>query len=334
MDFFFRAAPSGGNFDFALPSNAVVQFALGTPSTVAPKVGEVVTIPVNGTGPYSVTYKGQALTIDSQTATLVTITWPDLALLGDKTATYGVAYNVVVIDTQDAANDLVSMTTSVSTGNAYGQVTAKNGIYADDGTLNVSDYVYIKYTSGNVIVNVADGTYTPALASTLDYYVFTTVWGLVSNEVIVGEDLPSVLSQPVGVATGATTGSGTISTTESGGILYFHASVNQAESEAAIKASGSQAVAASGLQSVTVSGLQVGTLYYLHYVHTDAGGSDSNVSRSAGFTTGVVETPLVVTAVSPVTGALSVTVTRVSFVCPSAGLSLTGLSDVVLLLEP
>ena len=124
-------------------------------------------------------------------------------------------------------------------------------------------------------------------------------------------------------------------------------------------------MSAAGVQSVSVSGLQPATTYYLHYVHTDAGSRDSNVASSSSYVTDAGITPLVITAVSPVrlastftittdgsydltdatslhctvagivvTNPLSITATQVSFVCPSVGLSLEDLSDVILLLEP
>lgn len=93
------------------------------------------------------------------------------------------------------------------------------------------------------------------------------------------------LSSAAGSATGETTASGSVSTDEDNGILYYLASENASESVATVKAGSSQAVSATGSQSVSVTGLTAGTLYYLHFVHTDAAGNDSDVATSAQFQT-------------------------------------------------
>lgn len=93
------------------------------------------------------------------------------------------------------------------------------------------------------------------------------------------------LTSPTAIATGQTTATGTVSTNEANGTLYWLASVNSSETAATVKAGSSQAVSATGTQSVSLSGLTAATAYYLHYVHRDAAGNDSAVSTSAQFTT-------------------------------------------------
>lgn len=100
---------------------------------------------------------------------------------------------------------------------------------------------------------------------------------------------PSLIS-PSATATGATTASGSVSTNEANGTLYYLASANASESVATVKAGSSQAVSASGVQNVTVTGLTASTPYYLHFVHTDAAANDSAVATSAQFTTSAANT--------------------------------------------
>lgn len=101
-----------------------------------------------------------------------------------------------------------------------------------------------------------------------------------------GDTTPPTLSSPTGTATGATTASGTVSTDEANGTLYYYASTNATETAATVKASGaSQAVSATGSQSVSFTGLTAGTVYYAHYVHRDAAGNDSTRVSSSSFTT-------------------------------------------------
>ena len=94
------------------------------------------------------------------------------------------------------------------------------------------------------------------------------------------------LTSPSATATGATTASGSVTTNEANGTLYWLASANATELLATVKAGSSQAVTAIGAQPVTVIWLTASTPYYLHFVHTDAAANDSAVATSAQFTTG------------------------------------------------
>lgn len=104
-----------------------------------------------------------------------------------------------------------------------------------------------------------------------------------------------VLSAPTGLADGHNAATGSVTTDESNGTLYFWATANASESAANIKANGdSQAVTATGAQAVVVSGLTPETEYYLHYVQDDDSLNESNVVSSAAFTTDaepVTDTP-------------------------------------------
>lgn len=100
-----------------------------------------------------------------------------------------------------------------------------------------------------------------------------------------------VLSLPTGTKTGQTTATGTVTTDEGNGTLYFWASTSATETAADIKTNGSsQAVSASGVQNVSFTGLTAGTEYYAHYVHDDAALNESNVVDSSSFTTDIVLT--------------------------------------------
>ena len=101
-----------------------------------------------------------------------------------------------------------------------------------------------------------------------------------------GDVTAPVLSSPTGTQTGSTTGSGTVSTDEGNGTLYYWATTNATETAADVKTNGAtQAVSGTGSQGVTFSGLSPSTAYYAHYVHRDAAGNDSTRVSSASFTT-------------------------------------------------
>jgi len=94
-----------------------------------------------------------------------------------------------------------------------------------------------------------------------------------------------ILSLPTGTKTGSTTASGTVTTDEGNGTLYFTATTNATETAATIKTGSSQAVSTTGVQNVTFTGLTPSTVYYAHYVHDDAASNESNTQHSASFTT-------------------------------------------------
>lgn len=109
----------------------------------------------------------------------------------------------------------------------------------------------------------------------------SNAFGLVTS----GDTTAPTLTSPAGTQTGSTTASGTVSTDEGNGTLYYLASVNATETAATVKAAASQAVSGTGSQSVSFTGLTASTTYYAHYCHRDAAGNDSTVSNSASFTT-------------------------------------------------
>lgn len=112
-------------------------------------------------------------------------------------------------------------------------------------------------------------------------------WSAVSNfTTSAAADITApTLTGPSASATGTTTASGSVSTNEANGTLYYLASANASESAATVKAGLPQAVTASGMQNVSITGLTASTSYYLHFVHRDAAGNDSAVASSAQFTT-------------------------------------------------
>jgi len=126
----------------------------------------------------------------------------------------------------------------------------------------------------------------------------TSYW---TNSAASGDTTAPILSSPTGTATGQTTASGTVSTDEANGTLYWvvtesatspspaQVQAGQDNSGSAAAASGSQAVSATGSQGISATGLTAGTTYYIHYQHEDAAGNDSDVESSASFATALPE---------------------------------------------
>ena len=107
----------------------------------------------------------------------------------------------------------------------------------------------------------------------------------VDNLAAATDSTAPTLTSPSATATGATTASGSVSTNEANGTLYYLASANATETDVAVKAGSSQAVTATGEQLVTITGLTAATPYYPHYLHRDAAGNDSAVASGVQFTT-------------------------------------------------
>lgn len=128
----------------------------------------------------------------------------------------------------------------------------------------------------------------PTVDQTFDAYVLhgDNTYGTKGTFTFVAPDLVGpTLTLPTDTSTGETTGSGTVTTNDATGTLYYLASTNSTENIATIKTGSSQAVTATGIQNVVFTGLTGGTTYYAHFVHTDASGNNSNVSNAAGFLT-------------------------------------------------
>lgn len=106
------------------------------------------------------------------------------------------------------------------------------------------------------------------------------------------DETAPTLSDPTAYASGPTTASGTVTTNEATGTLYFLRNNSATATDVAVKAGLSQAVTAAGIQTVNVTGLTASTPgNYIHYLHRDAAGNDSLVSSSAAFTTPAAPPP-------------------------------------------
>ena len=111
---------------------------------------------------------------------------------------------------------------------------------------------------------------------------------------------PPVLSSPTSAATGATTGSGTVTTDEGNGTLFAVVTTSATTPSAtqmragqdhtgaaaafAVGSGSGQAVSATGVQNVAATGLVDGTTYYWHFLHDDAAANASNLVSSSAFT--------------------------------------------------
>jgi hypothetical protein len=155
------------------------------------------------------------------------------------------------------------------------------------GVRCVGNQIYATWDGADVIGPVTDSSVSSGYAGirTAADDNNLTIDNFSVDNLAASDTTPPSLTSPSATATGATTASGSVSTDEANGTLYYLASANATELVATVKAGSSQAVSASGVQNVTVTGLTASTSYYLHFVHRDAAGNDSAVATSAQFTT-------------------------------------------------
>jgi hypothetical protein len=133
---------------------------------------------------------------------------------------------------------------------------------------------------------VRDQTYTTDL-DILGQARSTTTPAIGAVETIIAA--PPALSSPTGTATGNTTGSGSVSTTGTDGLLWKKPATSAQTDPGAGNEAGagwtSQAVTGSGTQTVGSLGtLTTNTAYVQNYLHVSAGGLRSSVATSSSFT--------------------------------------------------
>ena len=122
------------------------------------------------------------------------------------------------------------------------------------------------------------------------------------NQTPTADTVAPTLTSPTDVANGANAMTGSVSTNEATGTLYWvvttsatapsaaQVKAGQNHLGAAAPASGSQAVTTTGVQAMSDNGLAAGTAYFTHFMHEDGAANQSAVSSADGFTTAAAAT--------------------------------------------
>lgn len=122
------------------------------------------------------------------------------------------------------------------------------------------------------------------------------------NATPTADTVAPTLTSPTDVANGANAMTGSVSTNEATGTLYWvvttsatapsaaQVKAGQNHLGAAAPASGSQAVTTTGVQAMSDNGLAAGTAYFTHFMHEDGAANQSAVSSADGFTTAAAAT--------------------------------------------
>lgn len=250
---------------------------------------------INGSHEYSIG-TGDVTTSASQTVTagfepdlsFVTFVAFDAADEGvDAADNFGIGYTVASSD---------GVTTTVETLSLY----SEDDVTTSNVASRYDTGVYCPTHTGGTLL---DGT--AAFGSTgLDLTLSTTpgtTRRLVAfhfrEDAGAADTTAPILSGATDSANGAAAATGSVSTDEGNGTLYWVVTTSatapsvaqiqagQDNSGVAAAASGSQTVSATGAQAITPSGLASSTAYTTHFQHTDAAGNDSTVVSASGFTT-------------------------------------------------
>ncbi|RIV82943.1 hypothetical protein D2V17_14165 [Aurantiacibacter xanthus] len=173
---------------------------------------------------------------------------------------------------------------SVAVSVAGGTYSKNGGSYTSSaGTAQNGDTFRVRHTSSASYETAVNTTLT--IGGVSDTFTSTTLADA-------GDVIAPTLSSPTDAANGTDAMTGSVSTNEGNGTLYWFISTSPTPPSAAnlkagvgAVAAGSQAVSATGTQNISNSGLSAETTYYTHFLHRDDAGNDSAIATSDGFTT-------------------------------------------------
>ena len=252
-------------------------------------------------GSGTVTIDGIAQTVTAWSDTAITITHVRSSMK------YGAQTLSATNDSAD--NDTHPITVNPASGSSYVDLSGYVEGSADiTGTPSLADGDQLEYenTAGSFSVAIsADGLVTLTGAGspsteTFDVYAWDLTdssWGSAGTYSLQDVSAP-VLSSPLGTSSGSTTATGTVTTDEDNGTLYWEVTASATPTSPnatfisdATSAGDTQAVSATGSQIVSATGLSAATSYYIHFLHVDAASNESNVSTSTQFTTQSLTAP-------------------------------------------
>lgn len=314
-------------------ANATTSSATATTDSVTPTAGAIVYFctgqvgttdsaapSISGTGWASgLTWTSRIFTTDpgNSRAWIFTAVCPGSPSAGTVTATYGASQTGAVAGLFEITGAVEAPVSSgqnrvagTSISADLGSPSASNtqvafAFYIGTGTATTgTDYVQIEnvdlFSNNGKFVTQYDASAPADGIADLSLSVSGTT-NLVTLEVEEsgGDVTAPTLSSPTDTSTGSSTGSGSVSTDEGNGTLYWVVTTSATSPSAAqVKAgndhtgsaavdSGNQAVSGTGVQNVSggFTGLTESTTYYAHYMHEDAATNQSSVSSADGFTT-------------------------------------------------
>lgn len=315
-----------------------------------PEPTDTVTFTFGGkTGPYTATYKGQSITIDSQDAASITInSWPSLQTFGDSSADYNTAYVFEITDTSDSSTLTVNITTVPKTGYDYHTITGSpwsaDSLYDDDSGIADGHKHYGYFTNGSAdnvtTAGVVEGVTDRA---TYDYWIYDgSNWGSSATETF--KVLGPFLTTPLELVAGSETTSsvqlrfqaddggsyrivGVLQTDPAPTIAQILVGQN-ASGNAALGDSGVTVFSANTLTTDTITGLPAGSGLSF-YIALEDSNSRTSSGGPVNATTTSVGTPPVWDTVPPDTtynDGDSVSINLSTYTTGATSYSISGLS--------
>lgn len=211
----------------------------------------------------------------------------------------------------DNAGDVAGWTnaTGVTAGATYEETLIVTGLppgttvaaSCDVGTLSIGRGAF-STTPGNVgngqaVTRRITASTTPGATVPQEITIGASVFSPTVTTEAAADTTAPTLSSPTDAKNGQNAMTGSVSTDEGNGTLYWFISTSATPPSAAdlkagtgAVASGSQAVSGTGVQNISDNGLAAATAYYTHYLHRDAAGNDSSIASADGFTTDATPT--------------------------------------------
>ena len=214
----------------------------------------------------------------------------------------------IAVSTQRTTAPVQILGITAGTGVWFASGTAEVQILATDGVTVVTAWTTPTWTYGKSNVTIDPGQYVQVrmtssgsqlTAVTADLRVGTG-GDVYSITTLSGDVTAPILSSPTDTANGPTAATGSVSTDEGNGTLFWVVSTSataptaaqviagQIHTGAAASAAGSQTVSGTGVQNIAPSGLTASTAYWIHFAHRDAASNSSAVASGDGFTTASV----------------------------------------------
>lgn len=211
----------------------------------------------------------------------------------------------IELDGSDASNpaQLGAIVTSAATLNHSMAVTTPCDIFAVQGNYNAGTYAASSPAIGLTPTSSAlfffstrrDVATSPATIANTGGSGNASSISLAFSYPASSDTTAPTLTSASASATSGTTSSGSVTTDEANGTLYWLTNTSGTATATAVKAGSSQAVTAAGAQSTSSTGLSPGTTYYTHFLHRDAAGNDSAVLSSASFATPALSASITLT---------------------------------------
>lgn len=129
-----------------------------------------------------------ALALITNNGSIIEFLAPEPPLFGDKTLTYNSAITFTATAGSEASE--FDLPIQPRTSELFGEITNIDpaGIYADD-TLNVGNFSHVKNITGDVNLDVSDGTHSNVAAGSLEYALYDGVWSDYGTESFPAQDL-------------------------------------------------------------------------------------------------------------------------------------------------